>query len=83
MDYSNLESLFESISNSEESLTYSFDQIENILGSELPASAKKYRQWWENNSDYGHVWAKSWLDKGWKVSKVKLGEYVIFCRMDY
>jgi hypothetical protein len=79
MKYSTLEKLFSDIENEKETIVYSFEQIEHILGFGLPNAAKKHRQWWENNSQYGHSWAKSWLENGWKVNEVKQN-YVIFKR---
>jgi len=51
-------------------------EIEKILGFSLPLSAYKYREWWANHQ--GNSQAKSWLDAGWKVESVFLGEKVKF-----
>ena len=32
-----------------------FDEIERILGFKLPASARVYRQWWENQGNPNHA----------------------------
>ncbi len=51
----------------------SFKQIENILGFELPISAKKYRCWWAN--DESHVQAMDgWMSVGWTTKSVSLRE---------
>ena len=42
-----------------------FDEIEAILGSPLPRSARKHRPWWSNG---GHSQAKAWLAAGWKTT---------------
>ena len=55
----------------------SYVEIENILSAKLPDSARKYTEWWDNNS---HVQSKSWRDAGYKVDKVFLGEQVIFIK---
>lgn len=50
-------------------VTLSFNEVERILGSHLPASARKLRVWWSN--DVTHVQAKyGWLQAGWKVEGV-------------
>jgi len=51
---------------SEDRLRISFEQIEEIIGDELPASAHNHRAWWANDA-VGHVQSKQWLDAGWRV----------------
>jgi hypothetical protein len=46
----------------------SFDEIEKIIGNELPPSASKHVQWWENSDT--HVEGKSWLYSGWLIENV-------------
>jgi len=60
-----------------ETLTY--EEIEKILGFALPKSAYDYRQWWENGG--GHTQANSWLNAGWKVDVVDIGEVVTFIKL--
>ncbi len=66
------------LASTKQSVTLSFSQIEEILGADLPPSARRYRPWWGN--DYsGHVQASAWLSVGWKVAKVSVpGESVTF-----
>jgi hypothetical protein len=52
-------------------------EIERIISDKLPQSASKYREWWANG---GHIQANAWLDAGWKVEYVVLGEYVEFVK---
>ena len=52
-------------------------EIENILSATLPASAYKYKEWWDNNS---HVQSKSWREAGYMVETVHLGDKVIFVK---
>jgi hypothetical protein len=54
-------------------LTLSFDQIEEILGNKLPESARQHRSWWANDS-VGHVQSQQWLEVGWRVSYINMGE---------
>lgn len=64
-------------------MTLSFEQIEQILGDELPYSAKNYRAWWSNpSSPLDHPYAQAWLAAGWKVDAVNLGlAWVCFRRV--
>jgi hypothetical protein len=47
----------------------SFDEINAMIASALPPSARKYRAWWGNESG-GHVQASARLGVGWKVEEV-------------
>jgi hypothetical protein len=49
----------------------SFEQIEQIIGSPLPASARKHAAWW-SNSPVGHVNAQAWLQAGYASGQVDL-----------
>ncbi len=46
-----------------------FREIERILGRDLPASARKHRAWWSNESG-SHIHARGWIDAGWSVESV-------------
>jgi hypothetical protein len=50
-----------------------FDDIESIIGGELPLSARQHRAWWANDT-VSHVQSKRWLDAGWRVSYINLSE---------
>lgn len=50
--------------------TLSFDQIQEIIGRELPASAHRHRAWWANTDT--HSQALTWLAAGWKVETADL-----------
>jgi len=54
----------------EVSLSLTFQDIEQILGFPLPLSAYSHRAWWANS--LSHPQAGSWLNVGWKVSKVNM-----------
>ncbi|MGB9960601.1 MAG: DUF7662 domain-containing protein [Candidatus Bathyarchaeales archaeon] len=57
-------------------ITLSFKQIENILGFELPISARKHRCWWAN--DESHVQAREgWMSVGWCVKSASLTEEIV------
>ena len=56
-----------------------FAEIEQALGSPLPAAARKHQAWWGN--DKTHTQAQAWLDAGWKTRGVNLNrESVVFVR---
>jgi hypothetical protein len=60
-----------------------FDEIANVLGFTLPASAYRYPAWWANQNGKGHSQTSGWLDVGWRTSKVDLKKQeVTFQRSD-
>lgn len=50
-----------------------FNQIEEIIGSDLPASARNHRAWWANDS-ISHSQSQLWLDAGWRTTYINLSE---------
>jgi len=58
----------------------SFRQIENLLGFQLPASARTYPAWWANerNPNTRHRHALSWLNAGRTASPDLRRGIVIF-----
>lgn len=65
---------------SQEDLTLTFNQVEDIIGGPLPASSREHRSWWANDS-VSHPWSKKWLEVGWRVSALSLtDERVTFSR---
>ncbi len=59
-----------------------FGEIEAILGSALPPSARLYDWWWANEGASGHVQARAWDVAGWETAKVDLqGETLLFRRL--
>jgi hypothetical protein len=58
----------------------SFEQIERVLGFNLPKSAYEHEAWWSNNAT-GHSHARAWLAAGWRTQDVDLeGRKVTFYR---
>jgi hypothetical protein len=58
-----------------------FDDLEHVVGVVLPPAARTHRQWWENQVSSEGRQCHAWLDAGWAVRDVKLGEgYVVFGR---
>ncbi len=57
-----------------------FDQIEQVLGFSLPASARKWRPWWANVEN-GPSQTRAWAAAGWKTRQVNLAdETLVFVR---
>lgn len=59
-----------------------FLEIESILQTTLPTSAKRHEAWWANSmTKDSHTWAHLWISAGWKVQKRKIEEQkVVFQR---
>jgi hypothetical protein len=73
--YSNLTKFFNNLNKREISLT--FPEIDQIVGG-LPPSAYHHRAWWGNDRSHSH--ARAWLEAGYRVISVKLGDSVRFSR---
>lgn len=59
----------------------SFKEIEKIIGTSLPPSARKFAAWWENDAGASRVQAHSWLKVGWRTEEVDVpSERVTFQR---
>ena len=57
-----------------------FEEIEAVLGTDLPASARKYRPWWSNNPSNSSI-THAWLSAGYRTTQVELGhERLVFVR---
>ena len=65
----------------EDRLELTFQEVEQIIGGDLPASARTHRSWWANDS-VGHVQSQQWLDVGWRVAQINMTEEkVTFARI--
>ena len=63
------------------SIRLTFRQIERMLGTSLPGSARRYSAWWANDGT-SHSHARSWISAGFKTREVDLGsETVTFLRL--
>jgi CBS domain-containing protein len=59
----------------------SFNEIETIIGGDLPASARSHRAWWANDT-VSHSHSQLWLDAGWRRTALNLSEgKVTFARI--
>ena len=54
------------------SLAMTFQDVERILGKELPRSAFEYRAWWANDSTKPQ--SVAWLDEGWRGNAINMAE---------
>ncbi|GGB47556.1 hypothetical protein GCM10011316_19640 [Roseibium aquae] len=55
------------------------DDLEEILGSALPRSAREHRTWWANSGG-SLVHQNAWLDAGWRVERTDLPRDVVVFR---
>jgi hypothetical protein len=64
---------------------FTFAEIEQIIGAELPRSARSYPAWWSNSRTHdSHTWAHEWLKAGWEKSGVNFrAEWVTFRRVRF
>lgn len=62
----------------------SFDQIEDedIIGVELPDTAKQCREWWANETNPAtrHHQCRAWLIAGFEVEQVNLNREIVTFR---
>jgi len=54
-----------------ERVPMTFGEIEKVIGTKLPLSAKKHRPWWSNNPN-NSVMTKVWLDAGFESEQVDM-----------
>ncbi len=78
--YTPLETFLRALSPAEREVTLSFERIETIIKSKLPASANEM-SWWEHETEGNHVNARAWANAGWRVDTVNLqGKWVRFVK---
>ena len=53
-------------------LDLSFPEIEVILATPLPPSARRHQAWWANQQVEGHVQSNSWMDAGFQTETLDL-----------
>jgi len=70
--YEPLENYLQNKIGSKDKINLSFKEIENIIGAQLPASAKQHRPWWGNQKDNkNRPQARAWLSAGYLVDSVQ------------
>ena len=73
------EKLTEYLKQAPDKITLNFEQLQKIIGLELPQSAFKYKAWWANG---GHSHSHIWTDVGYKVIKPNPGISVTFTKIN-
>lgn len=58
-----------------------FEEIERVIGTELPRSARRHRAWWSNNPS-NSVITYAWLSVGYKTERVSMEREVLTFRKD-
>lgn len=62
---------------SPEKVSFSFEEIETIMGQALPASAHKQRAWWSNRDSDRALQAKAWIAAGYHVKSIDLTQAIV------
>lgn len=65
-----------------ERVPLTFSQVEEIIGAQLPMSARKHRPWWSNNPTNARI-TDAWLQAGYKSAQVDMGgEKLVFIKAE-
>lgn len=57
-------------------VTLTLAEIESLIGSKLPISAKTQRGWWSNRNT-GALQANAWIEAGYQVNSLDLDQQII------
>ena len=68
--YTPLEDHLRALPKSKNEITLSFEQVEEILKTNLPSSAYEDQRWWLHEKEANHVSARSWSEAGWKIESL-------------
>ena len=60
-----------------------FAEIERIIGGELPCSARKHRQWWENQRSGNRSQRNAWMSQGWETHSVNFTKETVSFEKTY
>jgi len=60
----------------EKEVTLTFEEIESILGFQLPSSARQYPAWWAKDKTHSHA-VNGWLNYGWRTRNPNFSEEVV------
>jgi CBS domain-containing protein len=78
--YARLGQHLSQIPRGQERISVTFSEVEEIIGSPLPATAREHRSWWANNAAT-HPHSEQWLKASWRVVSINMGlQRVIFAR---
>jgi hypothetical protein len=67
--YTPLENYLRDLPAKQKEVALSFEQIEKIINSKLPASVNEL-SWWEHETEGNHVNKRAWANAGWMVESV-------------
>jgi hypothetical protein len=71
--YDPLEGFLNSLPYQTDSTQLTFEEIEDMIGSTLPKSARNYSAWWANQTNVlNRPQARAWTDAGFEVFEVNL-----------
>jgi hypothetical protein len=72
------------VAEQQETVRMTFSKIEDLVGEPLPDSARKYREWWSNQSNVANrPQARAWTEAGFAVQDVNQSqEWVEFVRRE-
>lgn len=71
LKYEPLTDFLRAMKSTENTLTLTFKQIEQLIGAPLPTSAYEHRPWWANQSDASsRPQALAWASAGFSVDAV-------------
>ncbi len=73
--YAPLNKHLANVPKSTKSYEMSFDEINSVIGAELPKSAYDHRAWWANTES--HSQSLAWIAAGWRVDSVDLEKQLI------
>jgi hypothetical protein len=80
--YTPLENYLRELPKSQKEVMLRFEQIEEILKSNLPSSAHEDRRWWDAEKEGNHVSARAWANAGWRVESLDVNaQWVKFIRI--
>lgn len=71
--YAALATYLRNVPSETQRIRLTFDAIEQIIGGNLPASARKHRSWWANDT-VSHVQSQQWLEADWRVGAINMTE---------
>ncbi len=72
--YNPLERYLRELPSTQKEVTLTFEQVETILKSNLPASAYEDERWWEHETEGNHVNKRAWSTAGWRMDEVNVKE---------
>ncbi|MFP5297532.1 MAG: hypothetical protein ACLGHL_00905 [Actinomycetota bacterium] len=80
LKYIRLAAFFASLDPSMSEIGLSVEEVESLVGQQLPGNAR-FPSWWRNDNHRMH--SRAWLAAGWKVDRMDTeSDRIIFTRTD-